>query len=150
LEDLQQAFLGFVNKVPFYGAAVLCLDDGPVQDILSRVERRVVTYGLSPQAHVSAHDVQLAAGGCSYTAVVGERTLGAIRLAIPGSHNVLNSLAAVAVGLDLGLSFEQIRSGLESFTGVDRRFQVKGDAGGVTVVDDYGHHPTEIRATLET
>jgi UDP-N-acetylmuramate--alanine ligase len=150
LEDLQEAFLGFVNKVPFYGAAVLCLDDGPVQDILARVERRAVTYGLSPQAHVSARDVQLGAVGSSYSAVVAEKTLGTIRLAVPGAHNVLNSLAALAVGVDLGISFEQVRAGLESFTGVDRRFQVRGEAGGVTVIDDYGHHPTEIRATLET
>jgi UDP-N-acetylmuramate--alanine ligase len=150
LEDLQETFLGFVNKVPFYGTAVLCLDDGPVQDILSRVERRAVTYGLSPQAQVAARDVQLGATGSSYTAVAGEKTLGAIRLSVPGAHNVLNSLAAVAVGLDLGISFDDIRSGLESFEGVDRRFQVRGEAAGITVVDDYGHHPTEIRATLET
>jgi UDP-N-acetylmuramate--alanine ligase len=150
LEDLQEAFLGFVNKVPFYGTAVLCLDDKPVQDILSRVQRRFVTYGLSPQAQVAARDVRLGAAGSSYTVVTGERTLGEIRLAVPGAHNVLNSLAAVAVGLDLGIAFDSIRSGLESFTGVDRRFQVRGEAGGVTVIDDYGHHPTEIRATLET
>ena len=107
LADLQEAFLGFVNKVPFYGAAVLCLDDGPVQDILPRVERRVVTYGLSPQAHVSARDVQLGPAGVVLHGRARAATpLGPIELAVPGAHNVLNSLAAVAVGLDLGVPFD--------------------------------------------
>jgi UDP-N-acetylmuramate--alanine ligase len=150
LADVQDAFLGFVNKVPFYGAAVLCLDDGPVQDILPRVERRVVTYGVSPQAHVSARDVELKPTGSSYTAVLGQVDLGPVSLGVPGAHNVVNSLAALAVGLDLDVPFEQARAGLSAFTGVDRRFQVRGEAGGVLVVDDYGHHPTEIRATMET
>jgi UDP-N-acetylmuramate--alanine ligase len=150
LADIQEAFVGFVNKVPFYGAAVLCLDDAPVQDILPRVERRVVTYGLSPQAQVSARDVVMRPGGSSFTATEGGRAVGTINVPVPGAHNVLNSLAAVAVGLDLELPFDKIRAGLEAFTGVDRRFQVRGEAGGVLVVDDYGHHPTEIRATLET
>jgi UDP-N-acetylmuramate--alanine ligase len=150
LADLQEAFLGFANKVPFYGAAVLCLDDGAVQDILPRVERRLVTYGLSPQAGVSARHVQLRPRGASYTAFAAEQELGGVELAVPGIHNVVNSLAAVAVGLDLGIPIDKIREGLASFAGVERRFQVKGERGGVTVVDDYGHHPTEIRATLET
>ncbi|PYQ47298.1 MAG: UDP-N-acetylmuramate--L-alanine ligase, partial [Acidobacteria bacterium] len=150
LADVQEAFLGFVNKVPFYGAGVLCLDDGPIQDILPRVERRVVTYGLSPQAHVSARDVRLKPAGASYLAAAGGQSLGEVELAVPGAHNVLNSLAAVAVGLELAVPFDGIRQGLAGFTGVDRRFQVRGEAGGVLVVDDYGHHPTEIRATLET
>jgi len=150
LADVQEAFLGFLNKVPFYGAGVVCLDDGPVQDILPRVERRVVTYGLSPQAQVSARDVRLKPSGSTYLASANGQTLGEIELAVPGAHNVLNSLAAVAVGLELAVSFESIRQGLAAFTGVDRRFQIRGDVGGVLVVDDYGHHPTEIRATLET
>jgi UDP-N-acetylmuramate--alanine ligase len=150
LTDIQEAFLGFVNKVPFYGCAVLCLDDAPVKDILPRVERRVVSYGLSHQASVSARDLELGATGSSYTAMLLGRPLGTVTVAVPGAHNVTNSLAAVAVGLDLELPFEAIRQGLESFTGVDRRFQVRGEAGGVLVIDDYGHHPTEIRATLET
>ena len=150
LPDIQEAFLGFVNKVPFYGAAVLCLDDGPVQDILPRVERRVVTYGISPPAHVSAREVEVGPLGSTYTATVGGEALGPVALGVPGAHNLVNSLAAVAVGSDLGVSFDAIRLGLESFTGVDRRFQLRGEAGGVTVIDDYGHHPTEVRATLET
>ena len=149
LADVQEAFLGFVNKVPFYGVCVLCLDDPPVQDILPRVERRVLTYGLSPQARVSARDLEIGPTGSTYTATLDGEALGRVTLAVPGAHNVANSLAAVAVGLDLGVPFEAIRGGLESFTGVDRRFQVRGEAGGILVVDDYGHHPTEIRATLE-
>ncbi len=149
LADIQEAFLGFVNKVPFYGGAVLCLDDPPVQDILPRVERRVVTYGLSHQASVSARDLELTPTGSRYTATFDGRPLGPVTLAVPGAYNVANSLAAVAVGLDLEVPFDAIRSGLESFTGVDRRFQVRGEAGGVLVIDDYGHHPTEIRVTLE-
>jgi UDP-N-acetylmuramate--alanine ligase len=149
LADVQEAFLGFVNKVPFYGVAVLCLDDPPVQDILPRVERRVLTYGLSPQARVSARDPDLGPTGSTYVATLDGDALGPVAVAVPGAHNVANSLAAVAVGLDLGVPFAAIRAALESFTGVDRRFQVRGEAGGVLVVDDYGHHPTEIRATLE-
>jgi UDP-N-acetylmuramate--alanine ligase len=149
LADVQEAFLGFVNKVPFYGGAVLCLDDPPVQDILPRVERRVVTYGLSHQASVSARDLELGATGSRYTATLEGRPLGSLTLSVPGAYNVANSLAAVAVGLDLEVPFEAIRAGLESFTGVDRRFQVRGERGGVLVIDDYGHHPTEIRVTLE-
>ena len=149
LADLQEAFLGFVNRVPFYGGAVVCLDDPPVQDILPRIERRVVTYGLSHQASVSARDLEVQAAGSHYTATFDGRSLGEVTLAVPGAYNVANSLAAVAVGLDLDVPFEAIRSGLESFTGVDRRFQVRGEAQGVLVIDDYGHHPTEIRVTLE-
>jgi UDP-N-acetylmuramate--alanine ligase len=150
LADIQEAFLGFVNKVPFYGAAVLCLDDGPVQDLLPRVERRVVSYGLSHQAQVTAREVVTAATQSRYTAVVEGTSLGTVTLAVPGAHNVTNSLAALAVAHDLGVPFEAVQAGLAAFTGVDRRFQQRGEAGGVTVIDDYGHHPTEVRVTLET
>jgi UDP-N-acetylmuramate--alanine ligase len=150
LADIQGAFLGFVNKVPFYGSAVLCLDDPPVQDVLPHVERRVVTYGLSPQASVSLRDLDAAPTRSTYTATFDGKALGPITVSVPGTHNVANSLAAVAVGLDLEVPFEAIQAGLDSFTGVDRRFQERGEAGGVLVIDDYGHHPTEIRVTLET
>jgi UDP-N-acetylmuramate--alanine ligase len=149
LVDIQEAFLGFLNKVPFYGVCVLCLDDAPVQDVLPRVERRVLSYGLSPQARVSARELALGPLGSTFTATLDGEPLGRIALAVPGAHNAANALAAVAVGTDLGLPFDAIRAGLEAFTGVDRRFQVRGEAGGVLVIDDYGHHPTEIRATLE-
>ncbi len=149
LADIQDAFVGFVNKVPFYGAAVVCLDDGPLMDVLPRIERRVVTYGLTPQAHVSARDLRLLPSGSSFTAVSPGGALGPIELHVPGAHNVQNALAAVAVGLDLGVPFERIQDALRAFSGVDRRFQERGEARGVLVIDDYGHHPTEIRVTLE-
>jgi len=150
LADIKDTFLGFVNKVPFYGSAVLCLDDAVLQDLLPRVERRVVTYGISPQASVSVRDLEVAATRSTYTATLDGQSLGTVSLSVPGTHNVANSLAAVAVGLDLDVSFAAIREGLEAFTGVDRRFQERGEAGGVLVIDDYGHHPTEIQVTLET
>ncbi len=150
LADIQDAFVGFVNKVPFYGVAVLCIDDAPVQDVLPRIERRVIGYGLSAQAQVSAREVRVGPRSSTYTAVEGGKALGTLTLAVPGAHNVVNSLAAVAVGLELGIRFDAVKAGLEAFTGVDRRFQVRGEASGITVIDDYGHHPTEIRATLET
>jgi UDP-N-acetylmuramate--alanine ligase len=150
LADIQEAFLGFMNKVPFYGSAVLCLDDPPLQDVLPHVERRVVTYGLSPQASVSLRDLDAAPTRSTYTATLEGEALGPVTLSVPGTHNVANSLAAVAVGLDLEVPFEDIQAGLDSFSGVDRRFQERGEAGEVLVIDDYGHHPTEIRVTLET
>ena len=150
LADIQEAFLGFVNKVPFYGAAVLCLDDaaGAGHPAPRRAARASPT-ALSPQAHVSARDLDVGPLGSTYTATVGGEPLGPSRSRCPAPTTSSNSLAAVAVGLDLGVAFDAIQAGLESFTGVDRRFQVRGEAGGVLVVDDYGHHPTEIRATLE-
>jgi UDP-N-acetylmuramate--alanine ligase len=148
LAEVQEAFVGFANKVPFYGAAVLCADDAPTRAILPRIERRVVTYGLGGNAHVSARDLSVGATSSSYAVVHAGRPLGTVELAVPGAHNVTNSLAAVAVGLELGIGFEAIRAALSDFAGVDRRFQVKGEAGGVLVIDDYGHHPAEIRATL--
>jgi UDP-N-acetylmuramate--alanine ligase len=150
LTDIKETFLDFMNRVPFYGSAVLCLDDTAIQDLLPRVERRTVTYGLSPQASVSARDLEVGPTGSSYSVTLDGESLGKVSLSIPGTHNVANSLAAVAVGLDLEVSFEAIQSGLESFAGVDRRFQERGEAGGVLVIDDYGHHPTEVRVTLET
>jgi UDP-N-acetylmuramate--alanine ligase len=150
LADVQRAFLGFVNKVPFYGTGVLCLDDPPTQAILPQLERPVVTYGLSPQAHVSAREVEIGARASTYSATRDGDSLGRLTLAVPGEHNVVNSLAAVALGLELGVPFAKIKEGLEAFDGVHRRFQERGEAGGVSVIDDYGHHPTEIRYTLET
>ena len=150
MDDLETAFVDFVNEVPFYGASILCLDEERVQDILPRVRRRHVTYGFSSQADISAQEVRLEGAGSRFELKLSGKSVGEVRLQIPGRVNVLNSLAAIGVGLELGLELDQIRSGLESFSGVDRRFQVKADAAGILVVDDYGHHPTEIRATLAT
>lgn len=150
MADLEDAFVDFVNKVPFYGASVLCLDDERIQGVLPRIRRRYVTYGFSAQADLSADEVRLDGLGSTYRLRLSGEPAGEIRLRVPGRVAVLNSLAAVGVGREVGLGAAEISSGLESFSGVDRRFQVKADAGGILVVDDYGHHPTEIRATLQT
>ncbi len=149
LEEIQSAFVTFVNKVPFYGAAVLCLDDPFVQAVLPRVQRRIVSYGTSGQADVSAAHVEFKDFGSSYSVRCRGNPLGSIRLQVPGQHGVLNSLAAVAVALELDIPFEKIAAGLAEFQNADRRFQVKGEKDGVLVVDDYGHHPAEIMATLK-
>lgn len=149
MEDVRRCFSDFVNKVPFYGAAVLCLDDPHVQAVIPKVERRRVTYGMSAQADISAHEITFDQSfGSSFTVWRGIEVLGPVALRVPGKHNVYNSLAAIAVGLELDVPFEKIAQALGEFSGADRRFQFKGEEGGVTVVDDYGHHPTEIKATL--
>lgn len=149
LEDLKSAFVQYANSVPFFGAAILCLDDPTVQEIIGEIDRRVLTYGLNRQADVRAERVERDGFISRFTVYREQEELGTITLEVPGEHNVRNALAAVAVGLELEVSFEAIRAGLEAFTGVHRRFEVKGEVEGVTVVDDYAHHPTEIRATLE-
>jgi UDP-N-acetylmuramate--alanine ligase len=150
-DDLCQAFVDFANKVPFYGAVVACVDDSNLAAVLPRVTRRVTTYGLdSPRAQVTAREIRLAP--FSVTATITDRhaeTLGRLTLNVPGRHNLQNALAAVAVGLELGLPFERIADGLRDFRGAERRFEVRGEPNGILVVDDYGHHPTEIRAVLD-
>jgi UDP-N-acetylmuramate--alanine ligase len=149
MDDVRKCFVDFVNKVPFYGAVVLCIDDPNVQAIIPHVKRRRITYGLAAQADISAHDINFETGyGSRFTVLQGSETLGEINLPVPGKHNIYNALAAVAVGLEFGLPFPQIAEAFNSFTNADRRFQVKGKVNDITVVDDYGHHPTEIRATL--
>jgi UDP-N-acetylmuramate--alanine ligase len=148
LEDVQQAFLEFANKVPFYGAAIVCADDAPTRAVLPRLARRFKSYGFAPDAHVRARDVELAASSSRYAVSADGRELGRFELGVPGRHNVQNSLAAIAVALELDVAPDAIREGLRAFRGVDRRFQKKGEARGVSVLDDYGHHPTEIKATL--
>ena len=149
MEDVRKCFADFVNKVPFYGAAVLCLDDPHVQAVIPKVERRRITYGMSAQADISAHDIRYDESfGSSFTVLSGVEALGRVSLKVPGKHNVYNSLAAIATGLELDVPFDTIVHALSDFSGADRRFQFKGDEKGVTVVDDYGHHPTEIKATL--
>jgi UDP-N-acetylmuramate--alanine ligase len=148
LGELRRAFAEFVGKVPFYGAAVLCLDDDNVQQILPAVNRRTVTYGWSAQASLRITHSSAGHMASEFHLYFRGRDLGCFRVHVPGAHNVLNAAAAVAVGLELEIPSETIREGLANFSGVDRRFQVKGSGRGVTVIDDYGHHPTEIRATL--
>ncbi len=150
LEHIQETFLEFINKIPFYGQAVLCLEDEHIQTIIPRISKGFVTYGFSSQADLQARDVRNEGFITSYRALWQGKELGEISLRIPGRHNVLNSLAAVAVALELDMKWDDIREGLQDMTGVQRRFQVKGEEQGVLVIDDYGHHPNEIRVVLET
>ncbi len=149
MNDVRKSFADFVNKVPFYGASILCLDDPHVQAVIPEIVRRRITYGLSAQADISAREVRYDKqfGSAFQLRLMGE-AVGEISLNVPGLHNIYNSLAAIAVGLELEVAFETIAGALSEFTGVNRRFQLMGEAAGVIVVDDYGHHPTEIRATL--
>ncbi len=148
LDDIKGAFIEFSNKVPFYGTAVVCLDDPGVRAILPSIKRVVVTYGMSAQCDVRAADVTYNERSSTYTLVYKGSPLGEIELHVPGDHNVRNSLAACATALLCGVPFDVIRDGLAEFGGVFRRFEVKGEVGGILVVDDYAHHPTEIRSTL--
>jgi UDP-N-acetylmuramate--alanine ligase len=152
MDDILSAFASFMNKVPFYGAVVACVD-APwgefIRSLAPRLTRRTVTYGIEKGADFTAGDVELTREGSIFNAERKGRPLGRFLVRVPGRHNVQNALAAIAVGLELDLEPAQIREGLEHFRGADRRFQVKVEAGGTILVDDYGHHPSEIRATLE-
>jgi UDP-N-acetylmuramate--alanine ligase len=148
IEQIRQAFAEFIEKVPFYGVAILCLDDENIQQILPTVNRRTITYGVSAQAHLRITSSSAGHMASEFHLQFRDRDLGCFRLRVPGAHNVLNATAAVAVGLELEIPVDTIREALAGFSGVDRRFQVRGSERGITVVDDYGHHPTEIRATL--
>jgi len=150
LEEIQQVFLEFVNRVPFYGAVILCLDEPNVQAILPGVKRPVITYGTSTQADLVISDVKLDGLASEFRLTYHSDDLGFFRLpSPPGIHNVRNAAAAAAVALSLNVPADLIRAGLAKFSGVGRRFEIKGTFAGVTLVDDYGHHPAEIRATLE-
>jgi len=148
-EELRAAFGRFLDKVPFYGRAVLCLDDPEVARLLAGLDRPHITYGLTPQADVTARDVSQKDFSTTYTTALGGEPLGRISLPVPGLHNAYNSLASIAVALELDVPFEVISSALASYSGTQRRFQWKGEVNGIRIYDDYAHHPSEIRATLE-
>ena len=148
IEEIRAAFANFIGKVPFYGASILCLDDENIQQILPGVNRRVVTYGTSAQAEVRVTGSSAGHMASEFHLHRGDVDLGCFRLNLPGAHNILNAAAAVAVALELDIAVAIIREALAQFRGVDRRFQVCGSERGITVIDDYGHHPTEVRATL--
>jgi UDP-N-acetylmuramate--alanine ligase len=148
IEAIQAAFIEFVNKVPFYGAVIVCLDDANVQSILPSIKRRTVTYGATAQADVEASEIGYGPFASDFHLRYRTEDLGRFHLRVPGRHNVLNAMAAVAVAMELEVPPDAIREALAGFSGVDRRFQVRGKERGITVIDDYGHHPTEIRATL--
>jgi UDP-N-acetylmuramate--alanine ligase len=148
IEEIKDTFVEFINKVPFYGLTVLCIDNDNVADIIPRVNKRFITYGLSAQADIRACDIKLEGLATSFVAQYRGERLGEISFKMPGAHNVLNALAAIGVALELNVPFSVIQEGFRDFGGVGRRFQVKGEVNDIMVVDDYGHHPTEIRATL--
>jgi len=149
LEDIKSAFIQFANKVPFYGFIVLCLDEPALLDIMpSLSKKKIITYGLNPQADVQAVDIRHKDNTTTFTLIRANKELGTVTLQVPGKHNVQNSLGAIAVGLELGVPFEEIKSGIEKFSGVYRRWEKKGEVNGIAVYDDYAHHPTECRATL--
>jgi UDP-N-acetylmuramate--alanine ligase len=150
IEHIKDVFLDFIDRLPFYGVAVVCIDNDHIVQILPRIQKRIFTYGMTEQADLQA--VKIVTGNGTSTFTVRSRDsgeLGVIRLNRPGRHLIYNSLAAVSVGLELEIDFTVIAGALEKFQGVQRRLQVKGEVGGILVVDDYGHHPTEIRATLD-
>jgi len=154
-ENLQQAFADFANKVPFYGAVVACADDAAVRELLPKLTRRVITYGLNGRrADIVGRNMRLEGFGSACDVVQQQpdgtsKDLGQVRLRVPGRHNLLNALGAVAVGLEAAVPFDRIVAALEEFRGAERRFQMRGEARGVMVVDDYGHHPTEITAVID-
>ncbi len=148
IEDIKEAFLKFANMVPFYGATILCLDDPHVQAILPDIKRRTITYGLTSPADYQARDVVLQGPMSVFTVYARGERLGEVTLNVPGRFNVANALATIAAARELDMPFDAIREGLLQYVGVGRRLEIKGNVKGVTVVDDYGHHPTEIRETL--
>lgn len=149
LEELKSAFVEFANKVPFYGSAILCWDEGSLRAIAPKIEKRIITYGLNPSANLQAQNIDFHQNRSGFEVIFKGEKLGSLRLQLPGIHNVRNSLAAVALGMELGISFPKIKRALEGFEGVLRRFEIKADINGIMVVDDYAHHPTEIEVTLK-
>jgi UDP-N-acetylmuramate--alanine ligase len=148
LDEIKDAFVTFMNSVPFYGASIVCLDHSNVQSVLPRVRRRLISYGLTRQADVMGGEIESQGLKSSYTLRFQGKSLGRISISMPGLHNVYNSLAACAVGLELGVSFDSMKKALEGFQGIGRRFEIKGEKNGIIVLDDYGHHPSEIETTL--
>ncbi len=149
LADVKDAFVQFANKVPFYGAVIVCLDDPEVRSILPKIKRRTISYGYNPQAQIRAVNIHQESFNSRFTVIVENEVLGEINLMAPGDHNIKNALAALAVGIELGIPFEKIKSGLERFSGVFRRFQHKLNTDELIVIDDYAHHPTEVQATIQ-
>lgn len=149
LESIKKAFSDFASRVPFYGAVIGCIDDANVEEVLSKCHRRVITYGIEKEAMLRAWGLNLTKDFSSFNVSWKGKNLGRIKLKLLGRHSVLNSLAGIAVGIELGIGFSHIKTSLERFEGVKRRLEIKGKKKGIVVVDDYGHHPTEIKTTLE-
>ncbi|MFL2983554.1 MAG: UDP-N-acetylmuramate--L-alanine ligase [Candidatus Neomarinimicrobiota bacterium] len=150
LDDLQNAFIQFCKSVPFYGEIIVCIDSPVVQNIIKKIERPIITYGRSRDAAYRAKNLRFQENKSTYSVFRAEECLGDIEINAPGEHNILNSLAAVILGLEMGLSFKTIKSGIKSYNGVRRRFDIKGNYNNILVIDDYAHHPTEVEATLKS
>jgi UDP-N-acetylmuramate--alanine ligase len=148
MERLNESFLDFINKIPFYGLAVLCLDNAQVRALLPKVRKRFATYGLSSDADFSAQNLQMKPAGVEFAVLHHGKPLGNLRLHLPGRHSATNALAAVTIGYELEIPFSLIAEALDGFTGIHRRFEIKGEPQGILVIDDYGHHPAEIEATI--
>jgi UDP-N-acetylmuramate--alanine ligase len=149
MDAIKSVFLSFIDRIPFYGLAILCLDNEPIQDLIPKIKKRYTTYGMSTQADFQIRDVEFAKRQSRFTVINRGQKLGRITLNLPGLHNVYNATASIAVGIELDVSFAAIKGALETLEGVQRRLEIKGEVGGITVVDDYGHHPTEIKTTLD-
>ena len=147
-DELRDSFLDFLNSIPFYGTSVVCLDDEVIQEIIPDVTRNLTTYGFTSQADVRASDVSVYPEGTSFACHAGGELLGQVRLKIAGRHNALNALATIAVALEVEIDFQVVANALAEFAGTDRRFQHIAEINDILIVDDYGHHPTEIRAVL--
>ena len=148
IANIKDAFVDFVNAIPFYGLAILCQDDENVKSILPRINKPYMTYGFSPQADLQAKNLVFSGFGLRFEVWKNDKKLGEAQCDVPGKHNVLNALAAIAAGMEIGLDFGQASTGLAQFKGVRRRFELKGEKSGVKIFDDYGHHPTEIKAKI--
>ena len=149
LEEIKAVFLNFLDRIPFYGLAVLCLDNEPIQEVIPQLKKRYTTYGMSPQADFQIRDVEFSQRKSRFKVYHRGQKMGTIDLNLPGIHNVYNATASIAVGVELDVGFEQIKAALENVEGVQRRLEIKGKTNDITVIDDYGHHPTEIKVTLE-
>ncbi len=149
INRVEEAFVQFINNVPFYGLSVVCLDDAHIQKLIPRFQKRFLTYGLSVQADLQAREVEFSSTSTTYRAYLQDKEVGRVTLRVPGNHNLMNSLAALAVGLEFELPFDAIADGLYHLSQVHRRFEVLGRVGDILVMDDYAHHPTEIKATLD-
>ncbi len=149
LDAIKAVFLEFLDRVPFYGLAVLCLDNEPIQDLIPKIKKRYTTYGMSSQADFQIRDVEFVSQKSRFSIYHRGNRLGEINLNLPGIHSVYNATASIAVGMELDIPFNDIKSALETVEGVQRRLEIKGETNGITVIDDYGHHPTEIKITLK-
>jgi UDP-N-acetylmuramate--alanine ligase len=150
MDAIREAFIDFINKIPFYGLAIICLDNEEIQGIVPHLRKRYITYGTNSQADLRATNIERDMLEVSFEVLYQNETLGSVQVGMPGDHNVLNALAAIAVAQELDVQMADIKEGLKSLGGLARRFQIKGEKGGILLVDDYGHHPTEISAVLET